>query len=128
MTAWQAVVRTDNKLTTDSEALNAELGRFGATASPRAIPQSALILDAIAKIRMAWRWVERKRAMQLTSRRLRVAETISLGDKRFVSILQVDGAQFLIGGSATSVQLLACLDKVTPQGENQALCQPEVTR
>jgi len=43
-------------------------------------------------------------------RRLRVAETVSLGEKRFVSILQVDGEQFLVGGSPSSVVLLAKLE------------------
>ena len=58
----------------------------------------------------AWRWLEQKRSERLVTRRLRVAETISLGEKRFVSILQVDGVQMLIGGSAAGVQLLAMLD------------------
>ena len=52
-----------------------------------------------------------KRTQQLASRRLRVAETISLGEKRSVSIVQVDGAQYLIGCSTGSVQLLVVLDK-----------------
>jgi len=43
-------------------------------------------------------------------RRLRVAETVSLGEKRFVSILQVDGEQFLVGGSSSNIVLLAKLE------------------
>jgi flagellar biogenesis protein FliO len=62
-------------------------------------------------LQAGWKWLERKRTQQLASRRLRLAETISLGEKRSVSIVQVDGAQFLIGCSAGSVQLLAVLDK-----------------
>ncbi len=62
-------------------------------------------------LQRSWRWLERKRTQQLSSRRLRVAESISLGEKRSVSIVQVDGAQYLIGCSAGSVQLLAVLDK-----------------
>lgn len=42
-------------------------------------------------------------------RRLRVNETVSLGDKRFVSILEVDGRSYLIGGGSGSVALLASL-------------------
>jgi flagellar biogenesis protein FliO len=41
---------------------------------------------------------------------LRLVETLSLGDKRFVSIVKVDGEQFLLGGSASSLILLAKLD------------------
>jgi hypothetical protein len=58
----------------------------------------------------AWKWIERKRVQQTAARRLRVTDTISLGDKRFVSIVQVDGAQFLIGGATGSISLLAILD------------------
>lgn len=49
------------------------------------------------------------RALQKRQRRLRVAETVSLGDKRFVSILEVDGQSFLVGGSGAGVVLLASL-------------------
>lgn len=45
------------------------------------------------------------------SRRLKVAETVSLGEKRFVSILHVDGEQFLLGGSVSSVVVLARLEQ-----------------
>jgi len=36
--------------------------------------------------------------------------TVSLGEKRFVAVIQVDGVQFLIGGGATGVALLAQLN------------------
>jgi Flagellar biosynthesis protein, FliO len=44
------------------------------------------------------------------TRRLRLAETLALGEKQFVSIVEVDGEQFLLGSSATSLVLLAKLD------------------
>jgi flagellar biogenesis protein FliO len=40
---------------------------------------------------------------------LQVAETVSLGEKRFVAVIKVDGREFLIGGGATNVALLAQL-------------------
>jgi hypothetical protein len=46
-----------------------------------------------------------------SSRRLKVLETVSLGEKRFVSILHIDGEEFLLGGSASSVVVLAKLDR-----------------
>ena len=58
----------------------------------------------------AWRWLCVKRMEQQSSKRLRVVETVSLGEKRFVAMLHVDGAQFLIGGGANSVSLLASLE------------------
>jgi flagellar biogenesis protein FliO len=44
-----------------------------------------------------------------SSKRLQVAATVSLGEKRFVAVIQVDGLQFLVGGGATNVALLAQL-------------------
>jgi flagellar biogenesis protein FliO len=38
-----------------------------------------------------------------------VTETVSLGEKRFVAVIQIDGSQYLIGGGATNVALLAKL-------------------
>lgn len=70
----------------------------------------------------AWRWLTRYSRGVLVRglpRRLRVAETVSLGDKRFVSILQVDGEQFLVGGSSSNVVLLAKLEtKAEAAGES----------
>jgi flagellar biogenesis protein FliO len=41
---------------------------------------------------------------------LRVAETVSLGEKRFVAVVQVDGRHFLLAGGPTNIALLAQLD------------------
>jgi hypothetical protein len=54
-------------------------------------------------------WIERRRAGGVVPC-LRVTETISLGEKRFVSVVHVDGQRFLIGGSASNVALLMQLD------------------
>jgi hypothetical protein len=43
-------------------------------------------------------------------KRLRVVESASLGERRFVAILQVEGQKFLIGGSSSNVSLLAPLE------------------
>ena len=42
-------------------------------------------------------------------RRLRLCESLSLGEKRVVAVIQFEGQQFLVGGSAHSVNLLARL-------------------
>jgi flagellar biogenesis protein FliO len=39
-----------------------------------------------------------------------VAETVSLGEKRFVAVVQVDGRHFLVAGGPTNIALLAQLD------------------
>lgn len=39
-----------------------------------------------------------------------MAASVSLGEKRFVAVIQVDGLQYLIGGGASNVALLAKLE------------------
>jgi hypothetical protein len=46
-------------------------------------------------------------------KQLQVIETVSLGEKRFVAILQADGRKFLIGGGTSGVSLLTQLDDAT---------------
>jgi hypothetical protein len=53
-----------------------------------------------------WTWLTRNYSLS-QSKRMRVAETISLGEKRFVALLTVDGREFLIAGGASSVSLLS---------------------
>lgn len=42
-------------------------------------------------------------------RRLQLCESISLGEKRIVAVIQYDAQRFLIGGSGSSLSLLARL-------------------
>lgn len=51
------------------------------------------------------------------SRRLRVCESLSLGEKRFVAVVQFETQQFLIGGGAASVNLLARLGETADFAE-----------
>ena len=82
--------------------------------SRRSTTSTALTLQMVLeKLQAGWRWVERKRSQQISAKRLRVAETISLGEKRTLSIVTVDGSQYLIGSSAAGVQLLTKLDEPT---------------
>ena len=68
-----------------------------------------ILRTAASTLCRGWQWLQRTRAVQGSARRLRVTETVSLGEKRFLSIVQVDDTQFLIGSSATNVHLLAQL-------------------
>lgn len=52
------------------------------------------------------------RLLQQKRRRLRVSETVSLGEKRFISIVEVDGTAYLIGGGSAGVSLLTQLAPV----------------
>ena len=48
---------------------------------------------------------------QAGKKRMRVCESVSLGDKRFVAIVRVDAQNFLLGGSSANVSLLAKLNE-----------------
>ncbi len=60
--------------------------------------------------RRLWSGIEARRAGQ-RGRALRVLETVGMGEKRFVAIVQVEEARFLIGGGSAGVSLLARLDR-----------------
>jgi flagellar biogenesis protein FliO len=56
-----------------------------------------------------WRWLQARKVARSSTKRLRVAETVSLGEKRFVAVVQVDGRHFLLAGGPTNIALLAQL-------------------
>jgi hypothetical protein len=58
-----------------------------------------------------WGSLEARRATQ-RRRSLRVVESVAMGEKRFVAIVQVEQARFLVGGGTAGVSLLARLDAV----------------
>jgi hypothetical protein len=59
-------------------------------------------------LRRAWSSLHAKYKIS-TTKRLHVSETISLGEKRFVAIVAVEGREFLIGGGVSGISLLAQL-------------------
>ena len=63
------------------------------------------------RISSALQWVLRQVRAKQAGKNLRVCETVSLGEKRFVAVVQVDGERFLIGGASTSVSLLTRLQE-----------------
>jgi hypothetical protein len=82
-----------------------------ATLPARAITRQ-LQRPAPGMMQSAWSWLHRKYALTGT-KRLRVAETVSLGEKRFVALVRVEDCEFLIGGGASGVSLLTQLGKVS---------------
>ncbi len=84
------------------------------SASPaeRAPKQSSLLSRV-------WSWFLSR--YKLTSvKRLRLSETLPLGEKRFVALVSVEGREFLIGGGASGVSLLAQLGKSAESGKGFA--------
>jgi flagellar biogenesis protein FliO len=57
-----------------------------------------------------WAWMQARQMERSSTKRLRVAETVSLGEKRFVAVVQVDGRHFLLAGGPANIALLAQLD------------------
>lgn len=57
-----------------------------------------------------WNWTRTQLVFRQAKKRLRVCETVSLGEKRFVAVIEVDGKQFLVGGASGSVATLARLE------------------
>jgi hypothetical protein len=57
----------------------------------------------------AWAWLQKNHAFSAT-KQLRVSETVSLGEKRFVAVVHIEGQKFLVGGGSSGVSLLAQLD------------------
>ena len=56
-----------------------------------------------------WSWLRTLPQTRSNSRRLQLEETVSLGQKRFVAVVRVDGQRMLIGGGVQEVTLLANL-------------------
>lgn len=52
------------------------------------------------------RWLQNKGR---SKKRMQMIETVSLGEKRFVALVKVDGREFLLGGAPSSVGMLADL-------------------
>jgi flagellar biogenesis protein FliO len=44
------------------------------------------------------------------SRRLRLCETLSLGEKRFLAVVECDHRGYLLAGTADHISLLRCLE------------------
>jgi hypothetical protein len=49
-------------------------------------------------------------------RRLRLSETLALGERRFVAVVEFDRSRFLVGGTANSLVLLARLESDSGEG------------
>jgi flagellar biogenesis protein FliO len=59
--------------------------------------------------KLAWRWVHglRHRLKARPEKLLRLTETLSLGERRFLAVVEFEQQKFLIGGTASSMCLLA---------------------
>lgn len=71
-------------------------------------PGLRVCLDWFERARALWR-----RVLQLSRRapqRLRLCESLPLGDRRFVAVVEFENCRFLLGGTSASLVLLARLE------------------
>jgi len=54
-----------------------------------------------------WNWFKARQQAHSGPRRLHVAATASLGEKRFVALIKIDNQEFLVGGGPANLVLLA---------------------
>jgi len=71
--------------------------------------ETARTPDGGTRMRQWWQRVAR--LSRRTPRQLRLAESLALGDRRFVAVIEYERARFLIGGTSASLVLLARLDR-----------------
>jgi flagellar biogenesis protein FliO len=60
-----------------------------------------------------------KLSVQRRKNDLRLCETLSLGDKRFLAVVLVEQQKFLVGGAGNSVALLAKLPSRMSSGRDE---------
>ena len=70
---------------------------------------SSWVAMLLKNLRQCGFWIAQRVKTQRAGKRLRVSESVSLGERRFVAVIQVDQERFLIGGSSTAVCLLTRL-------------------
>ena len=72
----------------------------------------------------AW-WCRLLSLTRRSPRRLRLCESLPLGERRFVAVVEFEDFRFLLGGTSSSLVLLARLDSETnPASEYAATAQP----
>jgi hypothetical protein len=70
----------------------------------------------LSQLARAFSWAHGKYSAS-AAKRLRLSEVVSLGDKRFVALVNVEGREFLIGGAPSGLSLLAQLGGSTESAE-----------
>lgn len=80
------------------------VGRTGVARSTTPLSRITLRLRAAVNsvLKAGRRWSSQHR-----KNKMRLCETLSLGDKRFLAVVRVEQQKFLVGGAGNSVALLA---------------------
>ncbi len=88
---------------------------FPAPAEP--LPVDPLLVDPWKVVRGLWQRVRHivLRIGRRPARRLRLCESLPLGERRFVAVLEFEESRFLVGGTSASLVLLARLEDRPPE-------------
>jgi len=82
----------------------------GASEKQKSLRNMLAGTNLLKSVAHATSWIWEKTRKQQARKVLRICESVSLGEKRFVAVVQVANERFLIGGAAASVSLLARLE------------------
>src|SRR5579864_8033269 len=78
------------------------------------------VSSAIAFWRSVCGWWPRiRRVTRRRPRRLRLCESLPLGERRFVAVVEFERSRFLVGGTSASLVLLARLGTVEDRDEEE---------
>ena len=91
-----------------------EAGDSRTFTATQALPFSLTALRA--RLIALWRRVAR--ISRRPEKRLQLCESLPLGERRFVAVVEFERARFLVGGTATSLVLLSRLGRKNPGEEN----------
>ncbi len=69
-----------------------------------------ILVRPVGLVSRAWRWMREQQVSRSTAQKLKLEHSISLGQKRFAAVIEVQGMRFLVGGGASNVELLARLE------------------
>jgi flagellar biogenesis protein FliO len=89
--------------------------------APRTTPGLPAFLDWFERARAVWRRVLQLR--RRPARRLRLCESLPLGERRFVAVVEFENSRFLLGGTSASLVLLAQLEDT--DAEETPILQPK---
>ena len=75
-------------------------------------PLSGSLLGSLwTQLRAAWQGV----SMQRRQRRLRLSESLSLGEKRLIAVVEFEEQRFLVAATPESISLLRSLGPARPE-------------
>jgi len=72
------------------------------------------------RLRVLALWERALRLGRRAPRRLRLCESLALGERRFVAVVEFEAARFLVGGTPSSLVLLSRLEDAGGRAENES--------